>query len=96
MPSRRRKIGAHAIRHASTMPAGVVWWLENGHTMPGSDFDAWQSYMLQRDHTPAPKSRMWSRWDLIELGLGPRIDAHVQVGRCPPTGWRKPMPATAI
>jgi hypothetical protein len=52
MPSRRRKIGAHAIRHASTMPNAVRWWLEHGCTMPGGEPGAWQTYMLQYDHVP--------------------------------------------
>jgi hypothetical protein len=50
MPSRRRKIGAHAIRHASTMPAGVVWWLENGTTAEGADWDSRQVAPLRVAH----------------------------------------------
>jgi hypothetical protein len=96
MATKRRKIGAHAIRHAATMPEAVRWWLANGGTMPGGEPGAWETYLLQYDHTPAPKSRMWSRQDLIELGYGRQIDAHVQAGRCPPSGWRKPIHATAI
>jgi hypothetical protein len=88
MATSRRRLDAHAIRHAATMPDAVQWWLANGRVAKGGDREAWQTYALQYDHTLAPKSRMWSRADVRAAGCGAHIDALIARGACPPDRWR--------
>jgi hypothetical protein len=83
-------------RREDQIPQAARWWLKHGTTAEGADWNSWQSAILHYEWPIAANSSFWTRRDLIELGYGRQIDAHVQAGRCPPTGWRKPMPATAI
>lgn len=87
MPTNRRRIGRQMIQ--GQIPAGALWWVENGCVTVGGNRESWQTYLLHYDHRPAAGSTFWSRADLRAIGYGALIDALIERGACPPDGWRE-------
>jgi poly(3-hydroxyalkanoate) synthetase len=52
------------------MPVSVQEWLETGDTIPGNDWDAWQTWVLKYDRSVTAGTKFWTRRDLRDLGYG--------------------------
>jgi hypothetical protein len=54
----------------NAMPISVQEWFETGNTVPGNDWDGWQTSILRFDRPVAPGTKFWTRQDLRQLGYG--------------------------